>query len=190
VSSELRPEYHHPIHLANYETHDIGLEGGEISIVMDALEDLVYPDDILALQPQRVSTDGCVLSAYLAYEYTPLDHKLWLPPCESATLSVEHTQYLGSSPVKECFKVKLESVVTGDVLGANVPPNRITTMYYLQRTAGEGRIYDGLLIRPNILGEDNPAEETITAYDCGLLFEQVTEAKVIGALSTKAWHNS
>lgn len=170
--------YQDSLHQQMYDTDCVTKDYAEISIIMDALDDLFYPDGVESFRLHRFSADGRIMTGYFAFDYTPLSDKLWLAPSEPVHISAEHTQYLGSSAINEAYKLKIESQVTGD----HVHENRINTLYYFQRVAGTEKPFSGMVVRPNICGESQPIDEQVSVYDCEILFDQIQEAISIGGI--------
>lgn len=172
TSSSEQPHYHYPRHRALYDTHSPRMHGGEIQSVMECLDELLYFEDDTAFRPHAAQTDGTIFVNYYSQEYTRGDLRGYVWPLETVRLSVEHTIYLGRSALKQSYKIRSDS----QIHRPEIRITRVSSMFYLEQVAGEGVVYFGTMIRPDVLPNADVHEEQMTVYDCEQLYGQVVDA--------------
>lgn len=176
--------FHNPRHLQEYDTDYIGLSGNHLEIVVEELDDLLYPDTMLRSGngAQRARASAGVVFAGFNHDYLRTDMLTLGWAVESVRLSVDHTQYLGKSALKQCYKIKIDTSVEQSILRGVpqvVPPkNRVTSMYYVEEfPSSSAASFYGYVLRPNIMNEQPQSDERMTAYDCNQLYNVVNEVR-------------
>jgi hypothetical protein len=165
------PQYHHPIHLREYDTESPTKQDGEMSIVFYALKELLYGVDENNPRVQSTESTDTRLIHHFAYDHLVPDTLHQWTSYEHSKLNVEHTQYLGESVLKEAFKVHFKT----RVVGKETPNYNFMSRFYLQRSQDEKTPYLGSVIRPSVYDTEPVGAygEPITVYDCNLLYDQV-----------------
>lgn len=180
MSANPKSPYHYPPHARLYDVESTRLPGGEVDSLMDAFDELLYPTENTVIRAHSALATDEIFITYFSHQFHRLDLKSWIWPIESVTVNAEYTRYLGSSALKQCYKLQIDSEIHRPDLG----PNRISTMYYLEQFAGKGQAFFGTIIRPNIIQEDTPKDEQMTVYDCQRLYEDI--ADIVGLASVDA----
>lgn len=174
--------YHAEQHLKNYDTKYLALPGAEMEILAEYIDDLLYPDaheqPHIGVQRARVGNGN--ITTMFSHSYLRTDTSTMGSSVESIGFTIDHTQYLGRSALKQCYKVRIDSTVEQTVLrGVDLvipPQNRVTSMFYIEQHAGN-YAFNGMVIHPNIIGDPEPSDEDMTVYDCEQLLSSVLEVQ-------------
>ncbi len=176
MSKEQNPIYHSPIHLESYDTSGPKRCDGEIGFVMDTLDAVLYAGGGTDIRPHAALSTASVFESHFSHHYyrgeTSYLGLAW--SLESITLGIDHVRYLGRGALKQSYKIKVDS----EIHQASIGKNRVTTHYYLEEFAGQGEIYSGLILRPNITGNADQRDEPMTVYDCDQLYTLLDEIEV------------
>jgi hypothetical protein len=176
--------YHHSQHLEAYDHKYISLPGAELELLVEELDELLYPDprDQFEISVHSARAGQGSLSTHFNHTYLRSDRREWVWPLESLSFSVDHSIYFGNIPVKQCYKIQLDSSIQQSVVKQDqivALDNRVTTLYYLEETPVEDERFKGSMIRPNITNEENPTSELMTAYDCERLYDEISALRTL-----------
>ncbi len=179
-----QPIYTYPGHITNYDTVYVREPGAQLSMLMEEVDELMYPDapESFLIGAHSAKTGQNYMHTNFLQEYIRADRFGWAWPLETITIGIEHTMYLGRSAIKQSYKVRIDSSIhksweeNGTIRELK---NRTTSIYYLEEIAGNDRPYLGSLIRPNILGEENPKPEAMTVYDCEELYDEISQLRTL-----------
>lgn len=174
------PVYFDSFHLEQYDTESIRRFDGELGLVIDVLDDILYPEGQTVIRPNSASVGDGIFTCRFAHEYSKMDLRDWVWPVETIGINIEHTRYLGRSALKQCYKVLLYN----QIHQKEVFPNKVKSMYYLEEIAGSEMIYQGSIVRPDVLPEGEVQDEPMTAYDCDQLANALFELKNLALIDT------
>ena len=179
--------YHSKQHIENYDTEYVGLHDESIEIVVQEIDDLLYPEPdetgLFRISAQRARANGKIVTTMFSHEYLRTDRPTMGWAVENVNLSIDHTVYLGNSALRQCYKVRVDSSVLQSVSRGELtvipPENRVTSIYYLEELARGDVPFRGLVLRPNVVNEPDAADESMTTYDCNQLFKVLSEVTAI-----------
>lgn len=178
--SENMPRYTHAQHLREYDQAYIGKTGAELELLTVQMDDILYPEsdkETVVSASSAQATDGFIQTQF-RHEFLRADRIGWCWPLESVRVSIDHAMYLGRGALKQCYKVHIDSSVLQQTVKDEklvALKNRITSIYYLEETAGTTNRFIGSILRPNIIGEASHSDESMTAYDCERLMDVLAE---------------
>ena len=170
------PRYHHPFHQEVYDTEGVKETGAELEIVTSMIDDVLYSGGNTSVRPSRaVSGDG-YFESYFRHShlrsdiYSPSGGWVW--PIQSVNVAIEHYRKLNTPCLRENYKISIENTVHQTNFGMNI----VRTLYYIERFGDhEYPTTHGLILRPNIIGEEEITDEPMTPYDCEKLAEALDE---------------
>ncbi len=194
-----QPIYSYPGHITNYDTVYVREPGSELSMVMEEIDELLYPEtpDMSLIGAKNARTGHNYLFTSFLQEYLRADREAWVWPLETVTIGIEHAMYLGRSAIKQSYKVRIDSSVHQSRIEEErivAIQNRITSIYYLEEVSGGDRPFLGSIIYPDILGQsindtddvkrklfsiDPPKPEIMTVYDCEQLYNEISELRTL-----------
>jgi hypothetical protein len=174
------PVYFDSFHLEQYDTQSIRRFDGELGLIIDLIDDILYPDAQTVVRPNSATAGNGVFTCRFSHEYARMDLRGWVWPVETVGISIEHTRYLGRSALKQCYKV----LVFNQIHQAKVFPNKVKSLYYIEETAGDQVVYNGNILRPDLLPEGSVMDESMTAYDCDQLANTLFEMKSLAQIDS------
>ena len=166
------PQYTHPKHTVNYDVLSPRQSDGELGILLDTIDEVMYPGEDTSICVGSSSGEGDTSVTVFDHEYTRGgrgDDYTW--PLESVRLQIYHTRYLGSSALRQTYALQVES----QVHQYGVMPNRITTKYFIEEIADKRSPYFGGILHPDVLTSGAIDEAQMTVYDCEQLASTLHE---------------
>ena len=176
--------YSHPEHLNLYA----GPMGDCLHQITLDVDQLLYPDTASGRPVLgKMSAQAGTNVTSIGFRYTYLRSDTWTRgfAVESMTLSIDHAIHIGRQALKQSYKLRTETSLQQTILRGNglaIPPeNRVTSLYYIEqyKSDSQGPIFTGSQVRPNIMGEEHPADELMTVYDCNWLSQVIGEVAMV-----------
>lgn len=177
--------YHYEGHIEQYDIDGVRQHGGELDIVTQEIDELLYPDrpGLTNVCVSSARSSGGITVTSFVHEYlrTESDDRAW--PLESVKVAVEHSLYLGRQALKQCYKIRIDNsvhhVVTEDNGTRLTLHNRVSSLFYISQLGAGNEPFEGYIVRPDIIGEQDMKDEPMTVYDCEKLYDSISELRLL-----------